>query len=249
MKQLRLAPILILTLGWLAPVLTSQAYASNPSPATAPPAPLVHAYDPTTTKAVCQDWTASAGADPATACAGHGGVLDWFGSASPAPGRLLDASPAGTLVSAVPVLTGPLSVQSPSSSVSSRTAPSPVLESALPPPPPAVGTSTGNDSSSLAGPIFVAASLNTATCQGGPVQLSVNVSDANGSGVPGAMVTGNVQYQSGGGALSFPPTDASGNTSTSVDTGQSSGGYNVVFTVDAAAAGTMAETQATCFAP
>jgi hypothetical protein len=101
----------------------------------------------------------------------------------------------------------------------------------------------------VAGPIAVSASPNTDTCRGGTVRLSVNVSDANGNGLPDATVTGHVQYRTTGHDLAFPSTDSSGSTSIAIDTGRPSGGYNVVFTVDAAAGGYTAETQTTCYAP
>lgn len=107
----------------------------------------------------------------------------------------------------------------------------------------------GTSGGAVAGPIVLSAALNTDTCAGGPVTLSASVTDANGAGVQGAMVSGSVKYKTTGHAFTFPVTDLVGNTSTRIDTGQPRGGYNVVFTVDASVGSFTGEIQTTCYAP
>jgi len=55
--------------------------------------------------------------------------------------------------------------------------------------------------------------------------------------------------QTTGHDFGFPATDASGHSSASVDTGRPRGGYDVVWTVTASAAGSTASTTTSCYAP
>jgi hypothetical protein len=101
----------------------------------------------------------------------------------------------------------------------------------------------------VAGPIHVAASLDTDTCTGGPVTVTATVTDANGSPVPGIGAMGFVQYATSARSFSFPPTDANGTTSVVVDTGDQGGGYNMLWTVTATAGDSTDMATTTCFVP
>ncbi len=107
----------------------------------------------------------------------------------------------------------------------------------------------GEPDTSPAGPLALAAALSVSTCSGGAVGVTVTVVDANGHGVPGATVTGTVIETTGSHSFSFPPTDANGVTTTTVDTGQPSGGYTVAWTFTASANGLTASGTGSCFAP
>jgi hypothetical protein len=122
------------------------------------------------------------------------------------------------------------------------------------PPPPAFlpvnnPSSEGLPTTDFQGPIGVAAALGTDTCSGGPVGISVTVGDANSNGVIGAQVTGFIQFRSRGVSFGFPDTDSQGHTSTTVNTGAPSGGYDVVWTITAFANGYSATTTVSCYAP
>ncbi len=117
------------------------------------------------------------------------------------------------------------------------------------PAPQPVATTAPAPSTGIAGPLALSASLSTSTCTGGNVRVTVVVTDANGRGVAGATVTGNVQYKTTGHSFSFPATDVSGSTSTTIDTGRPRGGYNVVWTFTASAGGLSTSGSTTCYAP
>jgi len=58
-----------------------------------------------------------------------------------------------------------------------------------------------------------------------------------------------VLESTGSHSFSFPPTDANGVTTTTVETGQSSGGYTIAWTFTASANGLTASGTGSCFAP
>lgn len=113
-------------------------------------------------------------------------------------------------------------------------------------PQPAAGAAPG---ATPAGPLALSAALSVTTCTGGAVGVTVTVTDASGTGVAGATVTGTVKEATTSKDFSFPLTDANGVTSTTVDAGRPRGGYIVEWTFTASANGLTASGSGSCFAP
>jgi len=213
---------------------------AHPALADAPAAPnVIHPSGahivplPSGTTAICADGTWSADWRPLEACGTAGGVAQWLApvtdpSSGPAALATLDTAAGGHAADATVARSlGPSSVQGPAGGAAYPTI------------------------SSATGPLNVAGALDFHTCQGGPTHVSAVVSDDQGNGVANAIVTGSVQFFASDSSLpAFPPTGPDGFTDLSFNIGHPWGGYDVVFSLDAAnAAGDKAHTTVECYAP
>ncbi len=107
-----------------------------------PPARLI--TFPVTSTAICRDYTAAAAPDAASACSGHGGILDWFGVPTVSATGLQDNAasavsallPPGAPIAEQAPATGPAPASKVAPSLSIPTPSVPVSPPTNPPAPP-----------------------------------------------------------------------------------------------------------------